>query len=114
MLRTTFQTYVILGQNVSFNEMMASYSGRSKHTVKMPNKPILEGFKLWALCDRGYLWDFLFYSRTSGKLYIFCDNLFGNPTLFGLLWSLGIGACGTTRRHITKPIFGNIDEWKAS
>ena len=44
---------------------------------------------------------------------LFCDNLFGNPTLFGLLWSLGIGACGTTRRSITKPIFGNIDKQKA-
>ena len=29
-----------------------------------------------------------------------------------MLWSLGIGACGTTRRQITKPIFGNIDDWK--
>jgi Transposase IS4 len=70
MLRTTFQTYVVPGQNVSFDEMMVPYSGRSKHTVKMPNKPIPEGFKVWALCDKGYLWDFLFYSRTSGKLYI--------------------------------------------
>ena len=55
MLRTTFQTYVVLGQNVSFDEMMVPYSGRSKHTLKMPNKLILEGFKLWALCNRGYL-----------------------------------------------------------
>jgi hypothetical protein len=26
---------------------------------------------------------------------LFCDNLFGNPKLFSLLRSLGIGACGT-------------------
>ena len=45
---------------------------------------------------------------------LFCDNLFGNPKLFSLLWSLGIGACGTAWRHVTKPVFGNIDEWKAS
>jgi hypothetical protein len=44
---------------------------------------------------------------------LFCDNLFGNPKLFGLLRSLGIGACGTTRRQVTKPIFGNLDDWKA-
>jgi hypothetical protein len=68
LLRTKFQAYVVLGQNVSFDEMMVPFAGRSKHTLKMKNKPISEGFKIWALCDRGYLWDFLFYSRTSGKL----------------------------------------------
>src|ERR1700688_2796546 len=45
---------------------------------------------------------------------LFCDNLFGNPKLFSLLQSLGIGACGTARRQVTKPIFGNIDDWKAA
>jgi Transposase IS4 len=44
---------------------------------------------------------------------LFCDNLFGNPKLFSLLRSLGIGACGTARRQVTQPIFGNIDDWKA-
>jgi len=44
---------------------------------------------------------------------LFCDNLFGNPRLFSLLQSLGIGACGTARRYITKLVFGNIDDWKA-
>jgi hypothetical protein len=68
LLRTKFQAYVVLGQNVSFDEMMVPFAGRSKHTLKMKNKPVKEGFKIWALCDRGYLWDFLFYSRTCGKL----------------------------------------------
>jgi len=67
LLRTKFQAYVVLGQNVSFNEMIVPFSGRSKHTLKMKNKPIKEGFKIWALCDHGYLWDFLFYSHTSSK-----------------------------------------------
>jgi hypothetical protein len=67
LLRTKFQAYVVLGQNVSFDEMMVPFAGRSKHTLKMKNKPVSEGFKVWALCDHGYLWDFLFYSRTSGK-----------------------------------------------
>jgi hypothetical protein len=62
LLRTKFQTYVVLGQNVSYDEMMVPFSGRSRHTLKMKNKPISEGFKVWALCDHGYLWDFLFYS----------------------------------------------------
>ena len=120
--------------------MMVPFSGHSLHTLKMPHKPIKEGFKLWALCDKGYLWDFMFYSQKNGNIpsYInlslnlqdlgtislekhpelspthsavlqlmktlpfkeyeftlFCDNLFSNPQLFGILRSLGIGACGT-------------------
>jgi|SRR5436853_5726653 len=45
---------------------------------------------------------------------LYYDNLFGCPKLFSLLRSLGIGACGTIRHNITKPIFGNIDNWKAT
>ena len=45
---------------------------------------------------------------------LFCDNLFRNPKLFSLLRSLGIGACGTAWRQVTKPVFGNIDEWNAA
>jgi hypothetical protein len=45
---------------------------------------------------------------------LFCDNLFGDPKLFSLFQSLGIGACSTTRRHVTNPIFGNVDNWKVA
>jgi Transposase IS4 len=45
-LRTKFKAYVVLGQNVSFDEMMVPFAGRSKHTLKMKNKPIKEGFKI--------------------------------------------------------------------
>jgi Transposase IS4 len=31
-----------------------------------------------------------------------------------LLQSLGIGACGTAWRQVTKLVFGNIDDWKAA
>ena len=39
------------------------------------------------------------------------DNLFSKPKLFSLLQQLGIGACGTCRRDVTTPIFGNLDKW---
>jgi hypothetical protein len=45
---------------------------------------------------------------------LFCDNLFGNPKLFSLLQSLGIGVCRTVWRQVTKPVFGNINNWKAT
>jgi hypothetical protein len=68
LLCSKFKAYVVLGQNVSYNEMIVLFSGRSKHTLKIKNKPIKEGLKIWALCDHRYLWDFLFYSRTYSKL----------------------------------------------
>src|SRR5438552_17611969 len=48
---------------------------------------------------------------TEYQFTLFCDNLFGNPQLFSLLRTLGIGACGTARKNVTKPVFGNIDDW---
>ena len=51
---------------------------------------------------------------TAYQFTLFCDNLFSTPKLFSLLRSLGIGACGTARRQVTKPVFGNIDEWKVA
>jgi hypothetical protein len=53
-LRKRFKAFVILGQNISVDEMMIPFTGRSRHTLKMKNKPIGEGFKIWALCDHGY------------------------------------------------------------
>jgi hypothetical protein len=55
LLCTKFQTYVILGQDISFDKIMVPFARRSKHTLKMKNKPVKKGFKIWALCDHGYL-----------------------------------------------------------
>jgi len=46
LLCTKFQAYVVLGQNVSFDEMMVPFTSRSKHTLKMKNKLISKGFKV--------------------------------------------------------------------
>jgi hypothetical protein len=46
LLRTKFKEYVVLGQNVSFDKMIVLFSGRSRHTLKIKNKPIKEGFKI--------------------------------------------------------------------
>ncbi len=55
LLYTKFKTFIILGQNVSFNKIMILYFRRLKHTLKIKNKLIKEGFKIWALCDYTYL-----------------------------------------------------------
>jgi hypothetical protein len=46
LLRTKFQAYVVLGQNVSFDEMIVPFARRSKYMLKMKNKPVKEGFKI--------------------------------------------------------------------
>jgi hypothetical protein len=53
-LNTQFKAYYIPSQNVSVDEMMKAFTGRSAHTIKMPNKPIKEGYKMWALADHRY------------------------------------------------------------
>jgi hypothetical protein len=46
LLCTKFQGYVMLGQDVSFDEMIVPFARRSKHTLKMKNKLVKEGFKI--------------------------------------------------------------------
>ena len=40
---------------VSIDEAMIRFHGRSRDTFKMPNKPIDEGYKVFCLADRGYV-----------------------------------------------------------
>ena len=40
---------------VSIDETMNRGFGRSQHTFKMPNKPIKQGYKLFAIADQGYI-----------------------------------------------------------
>ena len=132
MFRENCKSHIIPGSNVAVDEMMVRFHGRSKHTTKMPNKPILKGYKIWALCEQGYLYNFMHYSRLwktvelpehlsltnmhnvvftlartlprlpEGQTYtLFLDNLFTNTVLFRELRAEGIGACGTTRPHLS-------------
>jgi len=45
-LRTQFKVFCVLSQNVSVDEMIKAFTGRSAHTVKMINKLIGEGYKM--------------------------------------------------------------------
>jgi len=106
--------------------MVVRFCGRSRHTLKIRNKPIKEGYKIFALCDHGYTYGFLWYSSTEGiaeltstashisstskgvlqlaqllpshyRWNLLLDNYFTNIPLFDKLLELGIGAAGTTR-----------------
>jgi hypothetical protein len=67
-LMKRFQDAVDLGSNISYDEQMLPFRGRSPHVTKVPGKPNPDGFKVWALCDGGYLFDWLYYSGSAGKL----------------------------------------------
>jgi Transposase IS4 len=52
--------------HLAIDEAMIAYRGRSSHKVKLLNKPIKEGYKVWVLGDAGYVYDWLWYSHVDG------------------------------------------------
>ncbi len=122
-VRTISQSICIPSSNISIDEMIARFSGRSAHTIRIKNKPTPEGYKIFSLCDAGYTYAFIFTSRIQsqpevqpipslnrvgnevchlvfqlpkGKSFnIFMDNYFSSISLFKYLRDNKIGACGT-------------------
>jgi len=47
----------LLSTNVAIDEMMIWFLGRSEHTLGMLNKPIGLGYKVLAVCDANYTYD---------------------------------------------------------
>lgn len=107
--------------------MIARFSGRSAHTVRIKNKPTPEGYKILSLCDSGYTYTFIFTSRIQShpeiqlisnlnkigsEVYylvsrlpknksfnIYMDNYFTSIKLFKYLREKKFGACGTVRKN---------------
>jgi hypothetical protein len=125
-IRDISKKLYIPSSNVSVDEMMVRFSGRSNHTIRIRGKPTPEGYKIFALCDHGYTYTFLPSSRVhkneevsivDGITYtgsvvlhlalqlpykrkpfnIFMDNYFSSISLFAWLRRNNIGACGTVR-----------------
>ena len=66
ILQKRFQKALKPGSNLALDEMMVRFGGRSKHTYRMPNKPITQGYRILALCWKGYTWNWLNTSRAAG------------------------------------------------
>ncbi len=45
--------------HIAIDEVIIAYRGRFKHTTKLPNKSISEGYKVWVLVEYGYIWNWL-------------------------------------------------------
>ncbi|CAB5380272.1 unnamed protein product [Rhizophagus irregularis] len=127
-IRTVSKTICIPSSNVFIDEMIARFSGRSAHTVRIKNKPTPKGYKILSFCDAGYTYTFIFTSRIQihpeiqqvsdlskvgnevyyltsqlpieDKLFnIYMDNYFFSIKLFKYLCEKKIGACGTVRTN---------------
>ncbi|RHZ72562.1 hypothetical protein Glove_242g165 [Diversispora epigaea] len=59
-IRKVSKSICIPSSNVSIDEMIAQFSGRSVHTVRIKNKPTPEGYKILSLW---YTYTFIFTSR---------------------------------------------------
>lgn len=60
----------IPASNVSIDEMISWFSGRSAHTFRIKNKPTPEGYKILSLCKSGYTYTFMFMSRIRPSMLI--------------------------------------------
>jgi hypothetical protein len=61
-LQERSQAAAIPGSRLSYDEIMIGWRGRSKHVTVVKNKPQPNGLKVWAIREKGYLYDWLYYS----------------------------------------------------
>ena len=78
---------------LAVDELMIPFQGRTKHSIKIRGKPIKEGFKMWCLGFKGYIWTFSFHSGHEEDEGI-------SPTRTLTPWNLL-----TLLRHIRCPFF---------
>ena len=65
-IRTHSQQLAVPGTHTSVDEMMVWFFGSSKHTVRIPKKSIKKGFKIFAICQQDYTYNWLYCSRKTG------------------------------------------------
>jgi len=64
-LREASKKYRTPQSNITIDEAMIRFMGRSVDICKMPSKPIEIGYKFHCLADHGYVWDFWPQSGTK-------------------------------------------------
>lgn len=117
-LSQKFNDCFLLSQNVSIDESMIKFKGRSTIKQYMPKKPIKRGYKVWVLADQsGYCSKFDLYTGKTGDVaeknlgsrvvqslakglenkghHLYFDNYFNNVPLLETLQSKEIYASGT-------------------
>ena len=122
-LREVFKTVYCPHKNVSVDEAMIPFKGRSTMKQYMPLKPIKRGIKVWAMSDaiNGYVSEFDVYTGRKGNSveknlganvvktltapyrntyrHIYFDNFFASIGLLIDLFKQGLYGCGTVRTN---------------
>ena len=122
-LDLSFRKYYRPHREMSIDEAMVAFKGRSFLKQYLPNKPIKWGFKVWTLADShtGYVLNFLPYTGKrlapsqnglgydvvtglaepylNKNYHLFFDNLFSGLPLMDFLMDNGTYACGTFRKN---------------
>lgn len=121
-LSETFAIYYAPTENVSIDESMILFKGRSFLKQYMPNKPIKRGYKIWVRASSsGYVDQFQFYTgkvadspekqlgarvvtdltrSLVGKFHkVYFDNFFTSLPLLRKLKKEHVYACGTIRKN---------------
>ena len=57
MIKQNYKALWSLSSYLIVDEAMISYRGRSVDKIKLLNKPIKEGYKVWVLGDAGYVYN---------------------------------------------------------
>ena len=121
MSRDNFMHEYNIDKEVSIDEAMVGFKGRSSLKQYMPLKPTKRGYKVWCQCDshNGYLYNFDIYAGASGSradgdelgvsvvkklidplmghgYFVFCDNFFSSVTLANELLKKGTYLFSTT------------------
>jgi len=68
-LQERFQAATIPKSWLLYNKIMVSYQGCSKYTTKVKGKPQSDSFKVWAIAEQGYLFDWLYFSGTNSTFW---------------------------------------------
>jgi len=66
-IRDISKKFYIPASNISIDEMIAQFSGRSAYTFHIKNKSTPEEYKILSLCKLGYTYTFLFISRIKSS-----------------------------------------------
>ena len=83
MLRVNFQSIITPATQVSIDEIIVRFIGRSKDTVMMRGKPCSIGYNVLALCEGGYCYGFIFSSPKSGYFGVSANPVNGVLSLSG-------------------------------
>ena len=73
-IRTASLKYYQPSHNISIDEQLIGFKGRSRHTMTINNKKANKGFKLYSACDGNYLLGFLFASKVGSPVILIIIN----------------------------------------